>query len=138
MANRNYASGGRMYSMGVKPVIVNANITIGSAGAVTSFTGAMINSVTLSSTGTYVISLSNNFSGLHYAAGSMQSPASGVSGIVAVEVQNSPNTNITNLANPTLTVKTLSASDALANPASGSVLSVIMYLSDSSIQIGGE
>ncbi len=138
MANRNFASGGKIYSMGVKPVILNANILIGASGAVTSFTGAMIQSVTLSSTGVYLITLANNFSGLHFASGSMQSPSSGVSGIVAVEIQNAPNTNVTNLTTPTLTVKTLSSSDALANAASGSTLSVLMYFSDSSIQIGGE
>lgn len=138
MANRNYASGGKIYSMGVKPVIVNANVTIGASGAVSSFTGAMINSVTQSSTGVYTISLSNNFSGLHMAMGSLQSPPSGLSGIVAVEIQNSPNTNVTSLPTPQITVKTLNSSDTLANPASGSVLSVMLYLSDSSIQIGGE
>lgn len=138
MANRNYASGGKIYSMGVKPVILNANITIGAAGAVTSFTGSMIAGVTLVSTGVYTISLQNNFSGLHYAAGAMQSPASGVSGIAQVEIQNAPNATVTSLTNPTLTIKTLSTSDTVAAPASGSVISVLMYFSDSSILIGGE
>lgn len=138
MANRNLANGGKIFAMAVMPCIVNANITIGASGAVSSFTGGLISAVTQVSTGVYTISLQNNFSGLHAAIGSVQSPASGLSGIIAVEIQNAPNANITSLASPQITVKTLSDVDAVANPASGSVLSVVLYLSNSSIQIGGE
>lgn len=138
MANRNWASGGKIYSMHVSPVILDTTILIGAVGAVTSIVGSAIASVTRSSTGIYVIHMQDNYSGLYSAIGSMRSPPAGLSGILAVECQNAPNSAVQSLAAPSLTIKTLDAAGALADPASGSSVSVIMYLSNSSVQIGGE
>lgn len=122
------------------PALVTASITIGASGAVSSFVGATVQSVTTSATGVYTITLQpqTSFPSLYFAAGSMQSPASGLSGIVAVEIQNAPNASVANSTGAVLTVKTLSASDALAAPAAGSVLNVLMFFSNSSIVIDGE
>ena len=138
MANRNWASGGKIYSMHVMPVMIDTTVTIGAAGAVTATKGPIVSSVTRMSTGVYKINLTNNFMGVFSSSGSMQSPSSGLSGILAVETQNSPNTGITSLTAPSITVKTLDAAGALANPASGSSINVLIIVSNSSIQISGE
>lgn len=138
MANRNWASGGKIYSMHVSPVILDCTITIGATGAVASFVGSAIASVVRNSTGIYKINMQDNYSGLYMAIGSAQSPVSGLSGVLGVETQNAPNAAVQLLSAPSLIVKTLDAAGALVDPASGSKISVIMYLSNSSVQIGGE
>ena len=74
MANRNWASGGKLYSMHVMPVMIDATILIGATGAVTSFVGSTIASVTRVSTGVYKIKAQSgtNFTKLFSAVGSMQ------------------------------------------------------------------
>lgn len=138
MANRNWASGGKIYSMHVSPVLIDATFTIGGTGAVTGVVGPLVTSVTRTGTGIYRLNLQNNFNGLFMALGSAQSPNSGLSGVATIEIQNSPNTNVTSLATPTLTIKTLDAAGAVVDPASGSKISILAYLSNSSIQIAGE
>lgn len=136
MANRNFASGGKIYSMHVSPVMVDCQIIVGASGAVSSFIGNLVSSVSLTSTGLYLITLQDPYSSVLAVIGSAQSPSSGVSGIVAVEAANAPNTNISTLGGGSLSIKTLSDSDAVANPASGSVISVLMYLSNSKTPAG--
>jgi len=136
MANRNFASGGKIYMMHVSPVLVDCTIQIGASGVVTSFTSSLVASVAHTSTGVYTITLQDPYSSVLSISGSMQSPASGLSGIVAVEGQNAPNTNISSLTAPTIAVKTLSDADALADPASGSALTVLMLLSNSQTKVG--
>lgn len=138
MANRNFASGGKIYSMHVMPVLVDTTFLIGSAGSVSSVVGPLIRSVSHMSTGVYKISLVNNFNRLFQAHGSTQSPPSGLSGILAIQCQNNPNPSVQNLADPSLTIKCLDAAGALADPASGASVSVLMYLSNSSVVIAGE
>ena len=138
MANRNYVSGGKIFSMHVSPVFLDCTVQIGAAGAVSSFTGSTIKSVVLVSTGIYKINLMDNFSGLYAAMGSMQSPASGLSGVSTVEVQNAPNASVSVLATPSLTVKCLAPAGTVVAPASGSALNVLIFLSNSSIKIQGE
>lgn len=140
MANRNWASGGRIYSMHVSPVIINATAAIGASGAVSSIVGSGVLSITHVSTGLYRITCmpNTNFSRLYFAAGSMQSPASGLSGIMQVEIQNAPNTSVATAAGAILSVKCLDVTGALANPASGSSLNVLMLCSNSSVVIDGE
>ena len=53
MANRNWASGGKLYSMHVNPAMITATIQIGATGAVSSFVGSAVQSVTKQSTGVY-------------------------------------------------------------------------------------
>jgi hypothetical protein len=136
MANRNFANGGKMYAMHVMPTMINANILIGSTGAVTSFTGPMVSSVTRTSTGIYVLHLANNFNAVIFAHGSVSSPVSGLSGISTVEIQNAPSTSIQSLATPTITVKVLDHTGAVADPASGSTVSVLVIANNSSIKAG--
>lgn len=138
MANRNFASGGKLYSMHVMPILVDTTFLIGSAGSVSSVVGPLIRSVSHMSTGVYKISLTNNFNRLFQAHGSTQSPPSGLSGILGIEIQNNPNPSVQNLADPSLTIKCLNAAGALADPASGASISVLLYLSNSSVVIAGE
>jgi len=137
MANRNWASGGRLYSMHVKPVMLSCTVQIGATGAVTSFGGSAIQSVTRLGTGLYQIKAqaNTNFTRLFSAMGSMQSPVSGLSGISSVEIQNAPTASVQTASGMVLTVKTLSAAGTLADPATGSALNVMMILSDSSVTI---
>jgi hypothetical protein len=140
MSQRNYASGGKIYSMHVKPVMVTATIQIGASGSVSSMVGSMVASAVHVGTGIYkiVCQANTSFSRLYFAAGTMQSASGGLSGILGVEVQNAPNTSVATSGGMELTVRTLDAAGAAANPASGSALNIIAILSDSSVLIGGE
>jgi hypothetical protein len=134
MANRNFASGGKIYSMHVMPVFVTTQITIGASGAVSSFIGTMTKSVVRVSAGIYQINMTDNFFAYLTGHASMQSPSSGLSGIVAIEIQNNPSASVSNLAAPSITVKCLSDSDAAADPAAGSVLDVMIICNNSSVK----
>lgn len=120
-------------SMHVAPCLNNVNITIGSTGAVSSFVGTIVASVVRVSTGIYTINMQplSNFNAMLYAAGSAQSPSSGLSGVLGIEVQNAPNASIQSISAPSLTIKCLDAAGALVDPASGSVISVIMLTNNS-------
>ncbi len=137
MANRNFANGGKIQSMSNgQPVMVNTNILIGGTGAVTSNTSTtMVRSVTRTSTGLYVLHLANNYNAVLSVIGSMQSASGGLSGILAVECGNAPSTAVQSLATPTITIRTLDAAGAVADPASGSTISITALLSNSSVVI---
>jgi hypothetical protein len=126
--------------MHVKPCFVNATILIGATGAVTSFVGSAVASVTRTGTGLYTLKFApnTNFSRLYAAEGSMQSPPSGLSGISAVEVQNAPNASVSLSPSGQLSFKTLNASGVLADPANGSSINILIIASDSSVLIQGE
>lgn len=134
MANRNFANGGKIMSMHVGPVLANTNILIGATGAVTSFTGTLTSSVTRVSTGIYKINLADTYFASLFSSGSMQSPSSGLSGIATIEIQNAPSTSVATFSTPSLTVKCLDITGAVADPASGSTVSVIMFLNNSSVK----
>lgn len=140
MANRNWASGGKIYSMHVMPVIMNVTVQVGATGAVTSIVGSGIASVARASAGVYLITMQaqTNFNKLYFASGSLQSPPSGLSGVSTVEIQNAPNASVATAAGGQLTVKCLDAAGAVVDPASGSALNVLMLLSNSSVLIDGE
>lgn len=140
MANRNWASGGKVYSMHVKPVMMTATAQIGGTGAVTSFVGSAIQSFARTGTGTYLVIAQSrtNFSRLYTAIGTMQSPPAGLSGISTIEIQNAPNASVQTAAAMRLTIKCLDAAGALADPATGSAISLMAILSDSSVLIDGE
>lgn len=137
MANRNFANGGKLQSMSnPQPVMINTNILIGSTGAVTSNTcTTMVTSVTRTSTGLYVLHLANNYNAVLSVIGSMQSASGGLSGILAIECGNAPNTPIVSLTAPTITIRTLDAAGAVADPVSGSTISITALLSNSSVVI---
>lgn len=140
MANRNFANGGKIYAMHVYPVFFDATILIGATGAVTSFVGSMVQSVTRVSTGIYTVKLQSgtNFSKLYAAHGAMLSPPTGLSGILGIEIQNAPNTSIALISGAALTIKCLDAAGVLANPASGSSINVSALCSNSSVTLQGE
>lgn len=137
MANINFPNGGKIYTQHVSPVIVDCEITItGGAGAVASFTGNAVASITRVSTGTYRLNLNQPYNAAMLAIGGMQSASGGLSGIMAVECQNDPTTSVSNVTTPTLTVKTLDVTGAAANPATGSTIQVMAILSNSSVKAG--
>lgn len=140
MANRNWANGGKIFAMHVSPVLIDATVQIGAAGAVSSFVGSTVEDVTREAQGVYKIKLQSqtNFPKLYMAVGTMQSPAVGLSGIMAIEVQNAPNADVAISSGAELTVKLLDVTGALADPASGSALNVMMLFSNSSVQMQGE
>ncbi len=140
MANRNWANGGKLFAMHVNMVMIDSTIVIGAAGAVSSFVGSTVSAVTRVSQGIYKIKLQNqtNFSKLYFANGSMQSPISGLSGISSIEIQNAPNVSAVISDGAELTIKVLDAAGAVADPASGSAINVLMLFSNSSVQLQGE
>lgn len=134
MANRNFANGGKIYAMHVAVVLSNTNITIGSTGAVSSFIGTLTSSVVRISTGIYQINLADSYNALMSAQGSAQSPSSGLSGVLAIEIQNAPSTSVASFPSPSLTIKCLDAAGALVDPASGSVISINAFLLNSAVK----
>lgn len=133
MANRNFANGGKVFSMSAAPVMVASNILIGAAGAVSSITGSsMISSVQHLSTGVYKINLKDSFFSMLSAHGSAHSPAVGLSGIMAVEIQNAASASVS-ASVASLTIKTLDAAGALADPASGSIIDILAIMNNSSV-----
>lgn len=134
MANRNYANGGKIYAMHVSPVIQNTTITIGATGAVTAFAGTQTKGVTRVSTGIYRIDSTDNYNLVLSVQSSVRSPVSGLSGISSIEIQNAPTTSMQSLTAPSITIKTKDATGALADPASGSVLDVLVLLNNSSVK----
>lgn len=77
MANRNFASAGKVYSGHVMPVEIDLSIPIGATGAVGTITGAYINSVTRLNTGLYQIKLQDNYNGYYMGSVQFQSPTTG-------------------------------------------------------------
>lgn len=140
MANRNWASGGKLFSMHASPVLITATVLIGASGAVTSFVGSAVANITKSSTGVYKVKLQSqtNFPRMFFASGSAISPASGLSGVLAVEIQNAPNTSLAIADGGELTIKCLDAAGAVVNPADGSSICIMILASNSSVIIDGE
>jgi hypothetical protein len=140
MANRNYASGGKIYSMHVKPVLLNCAVTIGASGAVTSFRGSMIKSVTRTAAGTYTVTMATspsptNFTRIVSTQGAMRSPSTGTSGIVAVEFGFDPSTSMAAKAGGSFSFRTLSTAGTAADAATGSVISILIMADDSSVSV---
>lgn len=135
MANRNFPNGKAIYTNHTGPVMIDVAITIGATGAVVSISTAnsFVKSVTRASTGLYTVNLADPYNRVILVLGSATSPSSGESTIASVETQNAPNTNISSLTAPSLGIKTLDSSGSVADPASGSTISVLMYLSNSSL-----
>jgi len=134
MANRNFANGGKIYSMNVMPVLITAKAVIGAAGAVTAVLGSTIASIVRISTGVYQITLQDVYQSSLTVQSSMESPASGLSGIVAVETQHLPSASISILGASTCTITTINASGVAADPASGSSIAVLIIANNSSVK----
>jgi hypothetical protein len=138
MANRNFMSS-KLFSMHAMPVLVTATAQIGAAGVVTSHVGSMVESIERMSLGVYKLTMQDktNFSRLYAAIGSMQSAPAALSGISTIEIQNAPNADVS-APTMTLTIKTLDATGALADPAQDSAINIMAILSNSSVIVGGE
>lgn len=76
MANRNFPSN-KLYQPHVMAVMLNAKISIGASGAVSSFKAPMIQSVTRLAAGLYQIQLQDNYSGMFNLLSSAVSPVTG-------------------------------------------------------------
>lgn len=133
MANRNFANGGKIYSMNVMPVLISGKITIGASGAVSAFSGATVKSVVKTSTGIYTITFQDNYASALAVIGSVESPVSGLSGIMQTEIGNASSTSIQTLAGGTVVIKTLDVTGALANPASGSAIKFVVIANNSKV-----
>lgn len=200
IANRNFASGGKSYSMHVMPVVIDCNVAIGASGATSDLIGPLVTSVTRIKAGVYRVKLADNYSSLFNIKASMKSGVTGstleVESMVAATLYQIVTVGDTNwqtyglpanvtaavgqvfvasgagtgtgqvkaliasgieeielagsMMNPTdntgsiITLRTLASTAAgntaliEADPASGSRLFIEMYLSNSSVQIGGE
>ncbi len=134
MANRNFPNGKAIYTNHTAPVMVDVAITIGAAGAVASISTAnsFVTGVTHTGTGLYTIALADKYYSSIMTIGSATSPNSGLSGILAIEAGNAPSTSVSGTS-PNVKIKTLDAAGALADPASGATITVLMYLSNSSL-----
>lgn len=91
MANRNFASGGRIYSMHVMPVLIDCNFIVDSSNAdgITSLKGPLVQDVFMNTSvtpsasnpnpaaGTIVVRLENGYNRLFSEYTSIQSPTSG-------------------------------------------------------------
>lgn len=135
--NRNFSNAGKIYAMHVSPVMVTTNIVIGASGAVTSFSQAsLIASVVHTSTGVYTVTMQpqNNVNAVICPLASLQSPASGLSGVSTVEFGNAPSTTMAVSATPTIVMKCLSPAGTVVNPASGSTLSMMVICNNSSVK----
>lgn len=129
MANRNFANGGKIYSMNVMPVMLNLQITIGASGAVSASSGKGIYSVSKTGTGTYRITMQDRYFSLLSLIGNAK-VASGVSGMDHIEQLGS----LTASGNRCyVDIQTVLAG-AVANATSGAVLNVVLLLNNSSVQ----
>lgn len=77
MANRNFPSAGKIYSLHVMPVMLDCRILIGASGVVTSFKGAGIKAVTKASTGRYQIQFQDNYNRFFSMFSSVAAPVTG-------------------------------------------------------------
>lgn len=133
MANRNFANAGKIYAMQVSPVISTTTITIGATGAVASFTGTLTSSVERISKGVYKINSADSYYAVLSTHGSVQSPAIGLSDVMAIEIQNNPSASMAS-ATPSLTIKCLDIGGSVVDPAEGSVLDIMILLNNSSVK----
>jgi hypothetical protein len=136
MANINFPNGGKVYTQHITPVIIDAQILIGSTGAVTSFTGNAIASVVRNGTGDYTLNLNQAYYSAIVVMGSAISASGALSGILGVECANAPSTAVSSASAPKIQIYTLDAAGAKANPVSGSTIQVMAILSNSSVKGG--
>ena len=132
MANRNFPS--KIYSMHVMPIMLDLQINIGAAGAVSSFTGAGTKSVTLTAPGQYSIVLQDNYFALLAVLSGVQ-VVSGTSGISKVE-QVGPMINSSNPSSSgaTIPVQTVSSAGSVANPNPNTQIQIVILLNNSSVR----
>jgi hypothetical protein len=77
MANRNFPNQGKLYSQHVMPIALDCTIQIGASGAVSSFAGLGVSSVTRLATGIYQILMQDNYYACYAIDANMVSPQTG-------------------------------------------------------------
>lgn len=77
MANRNFASAGKLYSMHVFPVLLDANFAVGASGAVSDLKGPAVQSVTRLAAGIYQVQLQDKYNKYFIGSAQLSSPAPG-------------------------------------------------------------
>jgi hypothetical protein len=136
-------SGGKIFSMHKDPVMLDVTIPIGASGAVGTIKGACIKSVTRLSAGKYKIAFDTspsitNFARLIFASAAAESASGGLSGVLAIEIQNAPSTSVASATAPSLTIQCLDAAGAAVDPANGSSIKVLMILANTGITVNGD
>lgn len=77
MANRNFANGGKFYSMHVSPVKIDCSVNIGSSGATSGLSSSVVRSVTRMAAGIYQVQLMDNYNALYNSYFSVDGPVTG-------------------------------------------------------------
>lgn len=138
MANRNFPSN-KIYNFHVMRSDVDMQIAIGASGAPaapTLQTAAGVKSISRISAGVYSIQLQDNYFKILGIQASFKSSAvgtpSGVQTVELVSFANSSNPNNNNGA--TVEIQCFSDAGAAIDPASGSVLMLLIRLNNSSVQ----
>lgn len=124
-----------LYSGNKMLTSIDGQVTIGAAGAVSSSSGVLVNSVTHVSTGIYKFNLKGNLNAFLSANAMAISPGSGESGVVGIEIANSSPSDLTSNSAPSFSIKCLDAAGALVDPASGSKLCLQIMGRNSSVSV---
>ena len=122
-----------LYSKQAMLTLIEGKIVIGASGAVSSFVGSGVASVTQTATGQYSIQLSESYNLFLQAELSKQSPAPGTPTGVSVEIASDPNPGITSTT-PVVAIQCFNSSGSLASPASGSAIGFTLLLRNSSVK----
>lgn len=136
MANRNFASAGKLYSGHVMPVLLDCNFDIGATGAPSGLVGPYISSVSRLSAGSYKITAQDPYSRFYRMDSCIQSPSSGThSGVFAVEIDAAP---VVGPTDAVFIIQCFDASGVAVDPADGSKIFLSFLLSNSSVTVNGE
>lgn len=133
MANRNY---NRVQALEKEVKLVYASIVIGAAGAVGTVKG-LASAVKETADGQYTITLQDKYDRLLGSnAGIVAATATNVA---AIQVLENPSTFQADFkSTATYTIQCLDFAGAEVNPASGSVLSIVLHVRNSSVQAGND
>lgn len=127
------------FSLEHSPVYLDGNVVFNnSSGGMQNLKGSGIKSVTRVSQGVYDIALEDSYNRYLSGTWGFVVAPSATSGIHCVEVEGDPNLTVISVSAPKVRIHMLDKSDALADPASGSVFGFTMILRNSSVKGKGE
>lgn len=132
MANRDFYPPKGYYDAGVVPLMFK--VSIGAAGAVSSFSGKGVASIvkTAATTGRYTVTLSDRFFGttvLHSSIGFTGTTTAAAGGAVAGYLRN----DLTGTATKTVQVQLYGAANADADAETGTSFTCCLFLKDSTV-----
>ena len=133
MADRSFNR--NLMSLHLDMVFINFNVTLGATGAVASFRGAGVSSITRSATGKYDVILQDKYALSLFASANLISET--FSGISSVELVND-DYQARVQAGTALQFQCYNAAGAATDPATDTVLQGILILRRSGQQLGGE